>query len=244
MRFWPRLIGALLIGITLVGATAARAQEDDTELPGSKVRSAPPVPAQPLYSRRAYARGTMVVAYFLPGVYSDFGGERTPAGGLWAGGGLTLVNSPLPLVYVPIFRAHTTLGYSGRYFAVGGNLGGGAGYSFVGIGSIDLGLALRFGRVDGVHASLLLYWWMFPTIHPFPMGGEFSLLAPVGTGSFFHLDLRGDGRLGIWGGGTVGAKHLISTEPRGATFITWGVGAAWQYPFPGLLIQVGYEYRH
>jgi hypothetical protein len=186
----------------------------------------------------------MLVSYFLPGVYSDFGGERTPSGGLWAGGGLSISNSPLPIAYVPNFRVHMTLGYSGRYFALGGDLGGGAGYSWLGIGSIDLGVALRFGRIDGVHANLLLYWWLFPTDYPFPMGGEFSLLAPLRSGSWFHWELRGDARLGPWGSCTFGARHLISAEPKGSTFVTWGVGASWQFPYPGVLIQAGYEYRH
>lgn len=265
-------MGALLVGITLSGAAATRAQgagrpvesdavlpnspptaplpaarvasADDQEVPGSKIRSAPPVSAQPPYSRRAYARGSMFLSYFMPGIYSEYGGERTPAGGLWVGGGLAILNSTLPLPYVPSFRVHTTLGYSGRYVAIGGDLGGGAGYTFFGVGSFDLGFALRLGRVDGVHANLLLYWWLFPSSYPFPTGGEFSLLAPVGTGSWFQWELHGDMRLGIWGGGTLGAKHLISDEPRGSTFITWGVGAAWQVPFPGALIQVGYEYHH
>ena len=264
----PRLEAALLVGHILLGTgAAARAQEPASvdaapapppvlapapvelptapQLPDAE-RPSPTRPApddwRPSYTRRAYARGAMQVTAFPPTTYSEFGGEYAPSGGVWAGGGLTIVNSLLGS-YIPSFRVHGTLGYSGRWFALGADLGGGAGLSFFLLGSVDVGLALRFGRTGGVHANLLVYWYAFPPIS-FPAGGELTLRAPVGARSWFTLELRGDMRMGPWGSALFGGLIHLSSEPRGSTYLSLGLGAAWQYPYPGALVQLGYEYRH
>lgn len=268
MRLGSRIGGALLAGLTLLCTEAgAQAQEPTSPAaapapPGAAALHPVPLPTapqlpdaerpsntrpepagpQPAYSRRAYARGAMLVTAFPPTLYSEFGGEYAPSGGLWAGGGLTIVNSVLGS-YIPSFRVHGTLGYSGRVFALGADLGGGAGLSYFLFGSLDVGLALRLGRFNGAHMNLLLYWYAFPPL-VFPAGGELTLRVPVGARSWFTLDLRGDLRMGPWGAALLGALVRLSSEPRGSTYLSMGLGAAWQYPYPGALLQLGYEYRH
>jgi hypothetical protein len=216
-------------------------QSSDPERPSLKKPEPIDVAQGPSYDTRWHARGSMLVTAGPPGFFSDFGGEYAPSGGFWARGGFAIANNLLAS-YLPSFRAHVTLGYSGRRFALGVDVGGGAGLSFLLLGSLDAGLGMRLGRFNGVHANLNLYWYVFPSGISFPTGGEFTFRAPAGERAWFTLDLRGDMRMGLWGSALFSALVRLSNEPRGSTYLSMGLGTAWTYPYPGALLQVGYEY--
>lgn len=225
-------------------ATPAIAARDEGDWIAIPVPPALPISDPKAHYRVAFTRGTMLFTYG-PGTFSDFGGSRNPIDGLWAGGGLTIANVYGVWPYLPSARVYGTLGYSARYFAVGINLGVAAGNSpFHLFASFDAGPSLRLGSFTGAHVTLQLYWWLLPSAFPFPVGGELALFVPTQPRVWLQILLRGDARLGPWGGGTIGFSHRVGDGPKGHTYVSYGLGGTYSIPLPGALLEVGYTYRH
>lgn len=166
----------------------------------------------------------------IPGLISEFGGERTPIEGLWLAGGLRIANNILTL-YIPAVRLYTNIGYGWHSFALGAHLSLGGGYPYP-IVSAEAGLAMRFGAIDETHVRLTLSYGMGAIL-------DLTVLVPIGQRHWLDFSLRGDGSL-LYGGLALGAQHLLG---RGRGFLTWGIGGAFLYPIPSALLQLGYVSR-
>jgi hypothetical protein len=211
-------------------------QPDPTPVDTHSYRSAP-------FFNRSYQRGSVLVSE-IAGTVSEFGGERSPEGGVWVAGALRIANT-LTSYFIPNIRGHLVVGYSARYVAIGLDVGGGLGLTWNGpMGAIEAGLAMRLGSLSGTQLRVLVYWSAYPALlGKIPSGGELSLLVPAGKRSWFELAAIGDYRLGLLGG-TLGAQHFLSSTPKGQNFFTWGAGVMHSAPVPGAIFQFGYGHRY